>query len=238
MSDIKHLSFSGNWRVLVLSAGSTGQHRVVIKDASNDGTIPGTVGSQLDVVGVPDKAWSLRIQVKKGSSFVDSRLRVTSEGVNEGKEFRIVGSADGTEDDFDDLVVRAERPLEPRFVGDAPLLDIPQGARGIGVRARILDGRGQPVPLRPADGITVRFILAWVEVVPQRLIRGKANPGPGRVVDAAAGIVGYVSQPGDFDLVGRYQAEFWIQTADEAFAYPAVTKIDIRVVKTIDRHTP
>jgi hypothetical protein len=235
--DLKELKFSGDWRITVVSTESSQSQRVSVKGATADATLAGTPGKTMDVVGKPDTPWSLKIQARKDGSttWVDSLLKVTAEGVQAGRQFRVIGSEDGTDNDFDDLVIRVDRPVDSLFVPQPPVLEIPQGSHGIGIRAQLLDGDGKPVPLPSSGSVDVKFILAWSEVTPFTMIRAKANPGIGRVVDAAKGIVGYVTEAGDFDRVGRYRGEFWIDTGTEVFAFPVAEKLDIRVVKTVDR---
>jgi hypothetical protein len=228
---VTRLSFSGPWRLVVVGRASSLPQRLVVEGSATDAMLAGTAGASLQVVpkteGVP---WTLRLQSDKGAgTWEDSALRLGAHGVDHGVVSRLVESDDGTDGVFDDLVVRLEQ-LEAGF-----LFELPQDALGVDIRVQIRDSVGRVLALPAGAGLTVRFILAWAEVTPHTLIRGKSNPGNGRVIDAANGVVAYRSEAGDFSRVGRYKGEFWVTAGPLAFAHPVVGKLDIRVFKTIDR---
>jgi hypothetical protein len=119
---------------------------------------------------------------------------------------------------------------------DKPPYAVPQWGRGFEIRTQLLNDDGLPVALPAGAGAAaVRFTLAWTDVVPRVMVRGRDNVGTGHVVDAARGIVGYTVQPGDFSRTGGYRAEFWVEGASQRFAFPVRSKLDLRVYKTLDR---
>jgi hypothetical protein len=113
---------------------------------------------------------------------------------------------------------------------------IPQWARGFEIRTQLLKADGSPLPLPTGAGApTVRFTLAWTDVVPAVLVRGRDRPGAAKIVDGPKGIVGYTVQAEDFARTGGYRAEFWVESVPEVFAFPVRRKLDLRVWKTLEK---
>jgi hypothetical protein len=69
------LSFTGDAHLVVNSKTSGAAQQYLIENAQKGGTLAGTVGQVLDVVAKSDgSAWTLRLQCKSGSSWVDRQL--------------------------------------------------------------------------------------------------------------------------------------------------------------------
>lgn len=81
----------------------------------------------------------------------------------------------------------------------------------------------------------MRFTLAWTDVTPAVLVRGRDLPGIARIVDGPKGVVSYTVQDNDFARTGGYRAEFWIESVPETFAFPVRRKLDLRIWKTLEK---
>jgi hypothetical protein len=254
------LAFAGSGRVIVdsLTTGSA-QQAVLVGPAGPIGQLAGQMGSTIDVALAPNQTWTLKAQHRLANgSWEDGQIRLGNKTTIGGVPVQFVEcERDLTGGDFRDMVLRVQHatavgssppasppaspPTSPPgtasgvFVDSEPF-DLPQWSRGIEIRAQLKDPFGQPVVLRrPGVALTVRFSLAWVDVVPAVVIRGVENPGVARIVDADNGMVAYVFQPGDLDRTGGYRGEFWLESNPERFSFPVRAKLRLRVWKTLER---
>lgn len=242
------LSFSGNWKITVESKESTNEQRFVTSGSANDATVAGEVGQSLDVIAIPGVPWTLKIQNRQGSGpWLDSGVLMGPLTKTATASSRTVYGEDlaSGSHDFNDLVVTLTRPEpSPLYLDARAIFEIPQYAQGVELRTQLRDENGHPVALEAFDPeeLLVLFALSWIDAPTPAVIHGPGNPGVGRIVDAAAGVIGYTVQPNDFVRIGKYEGEFWIARPNpsgppeppvEAFAYPVRKKLDIRVFKTI-----
>ena len=139
MAEITKLNFAGNWRVIIQSRNAGWNQRVLVKNTA-DGTkiLNGTVGNTIDVRGINQDYWELRIQHNDGThGWQDNWLRPGTKNINGSKIIQVIESEDITNSssdrDFDDLVIRLEKigmieqPSKPFAVWPVTMQMMPGG---------------------------------------------------------------------------------------------------------------
>lgn len=138
MADVTELTFTGDWRIGVTSRDASWNQRVVINGAAGGvWTLGGNPGAILDVYGIGQAPWTLRIEHNDGQhGWQASFLRGTSAIVGVHYSW-LVESEDDTspasDRDFNDLVIRLDKlgmlaqPVPPFAVMPGTLQAMPEG---------------------------------------------------------------------------------------------------------------
>ena len=137
MPDVTELTFVGDWRIVVLSRDSEFDQRVVVDGARGSPLILGsTLGGTLDVIGVGQTPWRLRIE-HDPRHVAPSWLRAGPKTISGSRITQVVESEETTtaasDRDFNDLVIRLEKlgmvdqPKRPFAVWPATLQMTPEG---------------------------------------------------------------------------------------------------------------
>lgn len=138
MPNITELTFQGDWRIIVQSRDAGWNQRVVVEGAEGGTRIlGGTSGMTLDVHGLDQAPWTLRIEHDPGSGWAASWLRPEPRTIAGASITQIVGSEDVTtassDRDFNDLIIRLEKlgmvdqPQRPFAVWPGTLQMTPEG---------------------------------------------------------------------------------------------------------------
>jgi hypothetical protein len=171
MADLTELQFVGDWRVVIQSRDASWEQRVVIDAAEGGSHVVGGVGSTLDIYGVGQTPWTLRIQHNPGSGWAESWVKLGARAATDSAITQVVESEDTTtassDRDFNDLIIRLEKlgmlalPSTPFAVWPATLQMMPEGIFEAALGRYLLAVRvenvwTQPWPAGAAVGLTTR----------------------------------------------------------------------------------
>jgi hypothetical protein len=138
MADITSLSFTGDWRITVVSRDAGWSQRVTASGTANGNVVlNGTPGASMDVYGANQTPWTLRIEHDDGSSGWQPNWLLPASSISSTRLEYSVASEDVTtpssDRDFNDLVVRLEKlgmvaqPVPPFAVRPETMQAMPEG---------------------------------------------------------------------------------------------------------------
>ena len=138
MADITSLNFVGDWRITVVSKNAGWSQRVTASGTTGGTQIlNGAPGAAMDVYGVDQTPWTLRIEHNDGSSGWQPNWLLAASSISDTRLEYSVQSEDVTtpssDRDFNDLVIRLEKlgmvsqPVPPFAVRPETLQAMPEG---------------------------------------------------------------------------------------------------------------
>ncbi|MFX1374564.1 MAG: hypothetical protein ACFFA0_02020 [Promethearchaeota archaeon] len=138
-SNITKLNFVGDWRIVIQSRSASWNQRVIVENTANGTQIlAGIAGLTLDVYGVEQNPWELRIQHNDGEhGWQNSWLKPGARVISGSSITQIIESEDITTSssdlDYDDLVIRLEKlgmvdqPTRPFAILPSAMQVMPDG---------------------------------------------------------------------------------------------------------------
>jgi hypothetical protein len=138
VADITELTFVGDWRIVVQSRDAGWDQRVVAEGVeAGTQILGGSPGMTMDVYGLDQTPWTLRIEHNPGDGWSPNWLRAGPKNIAGAQISQVVESEDITtpqsDRDFNDLVVRLEKlgmvdqPRRPFAVWPGTVQMTPEG---------------------------------------------------------------------------------------------------------------